>query len=129
MSSEPLTGSFDFPDGSNYTGQYTRDDSGVIKRHGHGHFKGQGFEIQGDFEADHPVNAVLTFSSDIKYEGTFEQGKFSGMGTMTWPTSAKYEGAWANGQPHGEGKFTDAEGREYVGVFVNGTGPGLHAVQ
>ncbi|KAL0231847.1 hypothetical protein GEMRC1_011251 [Eukaryota sp. GEM-RC1] len=127
---ETLSGTFEYPDGSTYVGEYIRNESNEILKHGSGLYKSNSFTFEGEFDNDLHINGTLSFSSGCVYQGQFDNGKYSGTGIMTWPSGACYSGVWFDGQPHGEGTFTSAEKTEFVGHFHKGTGPGLfHAVQ
>lgn len=60
-------------------------------------------------------------TKELTYEGTFQQGKFSGTGTMKILHKGTYEGRFSCGQFDGKGKFTWAcGGKIYVGTWKNG---------
>jgi hypothetical protein len=47
---------------------------------------------------------------DGRYEGNFEKGEKSGLGTMTDASGKKYEGSFLRNKPNGKGKVYDEKG-------------------
>lgn len=55
----------------------------------------------------------------MKYEGTFQNDKFHGTGTMTLANSTIYSGDWVDGMYSGNGILKFADGNVYEGGFLN----------
>ncbi|CAF1064768.1 unnamed protein product [Rotaria sordida] len=90
-----MQGTFRYPDGSEYTGEWNEDG----QRHGLGQ---------------------LTFSDQAKYRGRFENGLFSGLGSISYPDGSKYDGEFSQGRYHGLGVFTRCDGMKYEGQLHEG---------
>eukprot|EP01054_Gregarina_sp_Poly1_P000628 Gregarina_sp_Poly_1__627@NODE_1149_length_4941_cov_18_598687_g187_i3_p2_GENE_NODE_1149_length_4941_cov_18_598687_g187_i3NODE_1149_length_4941_cov_18_598687_g187_i3_p2_ORF_typecomplete_len472_score41_98MORN/PF02493_20/1_4e02MORN/PF02493_20/0_00079MORN/PF02493_20/0_00052MORN/PF02493_20/0_021MORN/PF02493_20/5_2MORN/PF02493_20/0_0068MORN/PF02493_20/1_1e06MORN/PF02493_20/0_11MORN/PF02493_20/0_017MORN/PF02493_20/0_25MORN/PF02493_20/1_7e03_NODE_1149_length_4941_cov_18_598687_g187_i330014416 len=56
----------------------------------------------------------------LRYEGDFVDGLFSGVGRMTKASGETYVGEWFQGKQHGHGKMTWKNGRCFLGRFSNG---------
>jgi hypothetical protein len=52
------------------------------------------------------------------YDGHWERGVFSGLGTCVWYNGDKYEGEWLDGFAHGLGRYTFVNGDVYEGNIV-----------
>jgi hypothetical protein len=60
------------------------------------------------------------FPNGDKYDGAFEENKFSGKGKLTMANGDNHDGEWKNGMKHGEGIFTMAKtGKQIRGVWEN----------
>ncbi|KAL3278690.1 hypothetical protein HHI36_016226 [Cryptolaemus montrouzieri] len=111
MTGVAATGGHRYKDGSHYVGTWNADG----KPHGEGHF---------------------LFKSGIRYSGTFEDGKFSGLGSLVFPDGAsffqtgiyRYEGEFLKGWFHGYGTFWRADGMRFEGEFRGGQIHGLGRV-
>jgi len=120
-------GSFTFPDGSKYEGEWMSKE-GKQMRHGHGRFVDAAEEqiYEGEWVEDAMHGrGCFRYASSAKYEGEFEANKYQGHGTYTFPDGSFYTGPFVNNQMHGNGCFTDTQGVEWKGRFYNGAGPGL----
>ena len=84
-------GTYNFPDGSKYVGEYK-----------HGKRKGQG---------------TYAFANGNKYVGELRDGEFDGQGTFTFVNGDKYVGDWKDSKRNGQGTFTIAGGEQYVGEW------------
>jgi len=62
----------------------------------------------------------MSFFDERSYEGEFKDGKFHGMGTMTYPNGDKYTGDWQKGAPSGQGTLTLPDGRHHTGQYKDG---------
>jgi hypothetical protein len=51
------------------------------------------------------------------YEGSFQEGKIQGLGTMDFPNGDRYSGEWRNHMRQGKGRYKFATGDEYIGAF------------
>ena len=87
-------GTFTFPDGRKYIGEF-KD----------GRSNGQG---------------TSTFPDDKKYVGEFKDGRSNGQGTFTFPNGTKYVGGFKVGKQNGQGTLTYPNGSKYVGEFKDG---------
>ena len=92
-------GSWTFPNGDKYVGEY-RDG----KSNGQGTFY---FLADNQFKGD-------------KYVGEYKDGKPNGQGTYTFANGAKYVGEFKDFNKHGQGTFTFANGDKYVGESKDG---------
>lgn len=54
------------------------------------------------------------------YKGNFDDGEFSGSGTVRAGDGTVYEGNWKNGMPHGKGKQVFPAGGTYIGDWAQG---------
>lgn len=54
------------------------------------------------------------------YDGEFQEGKKSGMGTFKWTDGRSYTGMWKENKRHGYGKSIDRSGQSTEGVWSNG---------
>lgn len=88
------TGTFQFANGDQYTGQWTG-----------GQPNGKG---------------AYYFKSKERYEGAFRNGKFEGQGTMFYPDGARYVGNWRNNRKHGAGKLVAPTGAVTQGTWADG---------
>ncbi len=87
--SGPCFGTYEYPSGDKYLGQY-RDG----KRNGQGTF---------------------TFANGEKYLGQWKDDKYSGQGTFTHTSGEIYVGQWKDNKKNGQGISTFADGRKYLG--------------
>lgn len=94
LRNEPIEGTYTYPDGKIYTGQWK-----FRERNGWGRLR-------------YPDGRV--------YEGDFKSGLRSGKGVMIWPDGRRYEGNFVGGNRTGEGKMIYPDGRVYNGNFLNG---------
>lgn len=117
-------GTFTFPDGSSYTGEFAVMDGtdGPSKvRNGRGTYSSLSEKYTGQWVNDRMSGeGVYTFASGAVYSGGFQDGFFHGFGTYTWADGAKYVGNWLQSKMHGEGMYTDANKVENKGTFYNG---------
>lgn len=63
----------------------------------------------------------------VKYEGSWVEGKRSGVGKITFPNGDRYHGLWDNGRPHGEGTYYYSNGDLYSGNWERGVKSGKGA--
>lgn len=116
------SGTFTFPDGSTYSGEYSTDASGAKLRSGKGVYTSMSEKYTGGWEADKMHGeGVYTFASGAVYQGGFSDGFFHGMGTYTWPDGARYTGNWLQSKMHGDGAYIDAQKIESRGFWYNGS--------
>ena len=115
------SGTFTFPDGSSYSGEFTTDASGAKVRSGKGLYTSLSEKYLGGWAADRMSGeGVYTFASGAVYQGGFLDGFFHGFGTYTWPDGARYAGNWLQSKMHGEGVYVDAQQIESKGFWYNG---------
>jgi hypothetical protein len=70
---------------------------------------------------------TYVYSSGMRYEGEWKNGKRDGQGTLTYTDGSKYTGGWKNNRMHGEGIKTYASkhlSMEYIGEWKNGNKDG-----
>ncbi|XP_064630392.1 MORN repeat-containing protein 4-like [Lineus longissimus] len=89
------TGTYKYPDGSEYAGEWSE----VGMRHGLGH---------------------MTFLDGSMYTGRFDAGLCSGLGVMVFADGSRYEGEFMMGKYNGVGVFTRCDGMKFEGEFKNG---------
>lgn len=104
------------------------DGQGTLNSYSHGQLESQ---TEGIFrEGREPVNVVirtyLRGSLMAVYRGGYEDGRFSGQGTIELFERngfrfRRYTGQWRNGVEHGLGEETDAEGNVKAGRWQDGT--------
>jgi len=82
-----MQGTYRYPDGSEYTGRQTRRSTSELS-----------FILflfcfkKGEWNEDGQRHGLgqLIFSDQAKYRGRFENGLFSGLGSITYPDGSKY---------------------------------------
>ena len=92
MKTNPKKGTYTFPDGSTYVGEYKGGN-----RHGQG---------------------TYTYPDGRKYVGEYKDGKQHEQGTFTFPDGGKYVGGWRDNKPW-NGTVYDKHGIEN-GTVKNG---------
>lgn len=104
-------GSFSWPDGSTYCGQFLggmADGDGTHKecngRTYIGQFKGNKRHGHGTF----------LFPDGRVYDGQYANNDKCGKGVMSWPTGCRYEGQWSAGKQHGFGFMVSEYGEKRV---------------
>ena len=113
-------GTFAFPDGSIYVGDYLENLS-VRTRDGEGTFTFGPESYVGSWLNDvYHGKGKYKFASGSVYEGSFVNGLFDGEGTYTFPDGAVYKGWWKQNNMHGKGEYTDSRGVKWGGNFFNG---------
>ncbi|KAL3936910.1 MAG: hypothetical protein SGBAC_007865 [Bacillariaceae sp.] len=81
-----------------------------------------GMEYEGGFldNLKHGLG-VITYPDGRVYDASFQLGKMSHKGHLTWPDGCKYWGHWNDdGVPHGRGKKVFTDGSIYDGEFEDG---------
>uniref|UniRef100_A0A7S1C5G3 MORN repeat-containing protein 5 n=1 Tax=Bicosoecida sp. CB-2014 TaxID=1486930 RepID=A0A7S1C5G3_9STRA len=115
------TGTFVYPDGSRYEGEWASDVDGVRRREGQGTFDDGVERYEGSWVADKmDGQGKFVFATGAVYEGGFADNVFSGSGRYEWKDGATYEGGWRQGRMHGDGTYVDPEGVSWAGEFYNG---------
>ncbi|CAM9492702.1 unnamed protein product [Lampetra fluviatilis] len=122
-----LSGSYVFPNGDKYEGEYSKSEDGVMERHGTGTHRTAGGSIYtGQWKHDKMEGTGrLVYLSGAVYQGSFHDNMYHGTGTYTWPSGVKYIGSFQHNKLKGEGMFTDTEGQEWTGMFHKKAAPGL----
>ena len=89
--------------------------------------KNGSLEFEGDIEegvGEHMITGLGKYYSRgiLRYEGSFEKGKYHGIGKSYWDNSnIRYEGSFVKGTIHGTGKSYHEDGTlEYEGDFEKG---------
>jgi hypothetical protein len=115
------SGSFSFPDGSRYEGEYSHIGEASKMRHGKGSYVNGPERYSGEWSGD-KMNGQGTyeFASGAVYKGHFRQGMFDGEGTYRFADGASYTGMWHANKMHGSGEYMDAEKVKWAGEFFNG---------
>jgi hypothetical protein len=90
----PLKGTYTYPDGKVYTGQWE-----FYERNGRG---------------------TLKYPDGRFYEGEFKSGLRTGKGVMIWPDGRRYVGDFLRGNRTGKGIMIYPDGRVYRGDFLDG---------
>jgi hypothetical protein len=74
---------------------------------------------------------VYTWPDGRRYDGSWKDGTFHGLGVHTWPNGGKYVGQYKFGLKHGYGVYDWSDGSKYEGQFAigkrNGQGAQLNA--
>lgn len=116
-----MEGTFSFPDGSSYTGEYTTSENGVKVRNGKGSYVNISEKYVGCWVNDKMSGeGMYQFASGAVYQGKFQDGLFSGYGKYSWPDGAVYAGDWLLNKMHGSGTYVDANKVESKGTWYNG---------
>jgi S1-C subfamily serine protease len=68
-----------------------------------------------------------THESGPKYVGEYREGKYHGLGTLTFPSGNQYVGNFLAGDFHGQGNYAFFGGAGYIGRFQHGTYSGQGA--
>eukprot|EP00980_Cylindrotheca_fusiformis_P012833 scaffold3169_cov107-Cylindrotheca_fusiformis.AAC.3 len=81
-----------------------------------------GLEYEGGFFDNHKHGlGIVKYPDGRVYDTSFQLGKMSGKGHISWPDGSKYWGHWnGDGIPHGRGKQEFSDGRVYDGEFEKG---------
>jgi len=121
-----LTGSFCFPNGDKYSGEYTNDANGMC-RNGQGtHTYANGKVYVGAWKGDKiHGQGCLSFPNGSKYEGAFVDNAFNGDGVYFWEDGSKFKGKFSNNKLVGQGEYTDTNNRIWVGNFQEKVAIGL----
>lgn len=118
---EIKSGAFIFKeDGARYEGEFVEVE-GERVRQGFGRLTFGPEEYEGRWECDHLVEGKIRFATGAEYEGSLENGRFSGKGRYSWPDGSLYVGNWRDNKMHGEGRYTDNRAVDWDGQFFNGT--------
>ena len=114
------TGTFAFPDGSMYVGDYVEVD-GVKTREGEGTLTMGAESYCGCWVGD-KMNGKgkYKFAGGNTYEGIFAEGMFDGEGTYVFNDGGIYKGLWKQNSMHGMGEYTDTNQTKWAGEFFNG---------
>ena len=113
-------GSFIFPDGSKYTGDYV-DTGGTKVREGDGLYIFGAESYKGGWANDQMSGkGKYKFASGNIYDGKFANGMFEGQGQYTFSDGATYVGSWKQNNMHGNGEYTDTNNVKWNGTFFNG---------
>jgi hypothetical protein len=76
----------------------------------------------------HILHAWQVWADGRVYDGHWERGVFSGLGTCVWYNGDKYEGEWLDGFAHGLGRYTFVNGDVYEGNIVQDKFQGYGAI-
>ena len=115
------SGSFSFPDGSVYNGEFVTGADGVKARKGKGTYTSAAESYNGTWDNDkQDGQGVYKFNSGAVYKGSFSGGCFHGQGLYTFADGACYNGMWSMNKMHGSGVYVDAQKIQYKGSFFNG---------
>ena len=78
-------------------------------------------------ECDRKINPIYwnncigneIVKNGAEYEGRFMNGKWDGIGKLTWKNGDVYEGEWKEDKKEGQGKYTWKNGDIYQGEWAN----------
>ncbi|KAJ3274170.1 kti12, chromatin associated [Terramyces sp. JEL0728] len=116
------TGSFIFPDGSKYDGEY-REVDGSIYRHGLGAYECVQTQTTytGQWELDKMSGkGKIEFVSGDSYDGMWKENQYNGQGTYTWSTTEKLGGEWIDNCVQGLGIYDDEGKIKWAGEVAKG---------
>jgi len=66
------------------------------------------------------LRSSRTSAGGSKYEGSWKDGSFRGLGVFTWDDGSRYEGSFVNDQFHGKGaKFNPDGSLDFEGMWWN----------
>ena len=117
LRNDPIEGTYTFPDGKVYTGQWE-----FRERSGRGTLKyPDGRVYEGEFKSGlRTGKGVMIWPNGRRYEGDFVRGKRTGKGVITYPDGRVYTGDFEDGERTGRGVVTLPNGERLEGQFVNG---------
>lgn len=121
-----LSGTYVFPNGDRYEGEYIQTDGGIV-RYGKGkQTTTDGTVYDGEWCDDKMTGkGTLSHPSGSVYEGEFVRNQFHGTGKYMWPNGSFYDGDFVENKLEGKGYFTDTEGQVWTGQFRYKAAPGL----
>ncbi|XP_026217268.1 MORN repeat-containing protein 2 isoform X1 [Anabas testudineus] len=127
LSAAATKGSYVFPNGDRYEGDYSRSATGVILRSGTGkHISANGILYTGEWHEDKMHGrGTLQHPSGALYEGEFKDNMYHGTGIYTFPDGSTYKGHFYENRLEGEGAFTDTKGLVWTGEFHGKAALGL----
>uniref|UniRef100_K3X194 Uncharacterized protein n=1 Tax=Globisporangium ultimum (strain ATCC 200006 / CBS 805.95 / DAOM BR144) TaxID=431595 RepID=K3X194_GLOUD len=106
---------FGSSDKKQYEGEWEEDEP-----HGVGVVECATYKLVGQFvrgkECGH---GAMSFANGESYEGYFEDGFFSGLGTYVHRDGGKYEGHFVKSKRHGKGRRVFANGGQYDGDWAD----------
>ena len=108
-------GTFWWPDGSKYVGQFKVD---LLSGQG-AYAWPDGFKYVGEFRDNRPNGrGTFTFADGAEYAGEFKDGNYNGQGTFRSPAGITEQGEFRDGMPYRvSGTKTLAEGTVEVGTW------------
>ena len=113
----PIKGTYTYPDGKVYTGQwefYERNGRGTLK-YPDGRF------YEGEFKSGlRTGKGVMIWPDGRRYVGDFLRGNRTGKGIMIYPDGRVYRGDFLDGERSGSGVMTLSNGERLEGQFVDG---------
>ena len=116
-------GTFTWPDGSTYEGEFRYD-----VMHGKGIHNARGpiageNRYEGRFYRDQKCGfGVMRYASQLCYRGTWLRDQREGVGVLTWPNGSHYIGFFHWGYAWGPGIFVDPNGTGFIGWWNNNNG-------
>ena len=114
---DPIEGTYTYPDGKVYTGQWQ-----FRERNGWGTLKyPDGRFYEGEFMSGlRNGKGVMIWPDDRRYVGEFVRGNRAGKGIMIYPDGRVYRGDFLDGERSGSGVMTFPNGERLEGQFVDG---------
>jgi len=115
-------GTYSFPDGSSYEGDWKDDKYYEGEYHGQGTYTyPDGRMYVGEFkDGEKNGQGTYTYPYGNKYVGEYKDGEKNGQGTYSFPDGEKYEGEFKDDKRNGQGTLTYPNGEKYVGEFKDG---------
>lgn len=116
------TGTFKFPNGDLYEGEYGAHRIGIIWREGQGKYTthdGQVYEsIWKDDKLSEDTDVTINYSNGAKYEGKVSKNKYSGPGTYTLESDMMVSCQFRENKPIEEVTLIDVDGNLWVGLYL-----------
>lgn len=114
------TGSFKFPNGDEYEGEYGAHRIGIIWREGSGKYTthdGQVYEgVWKDDKLQEDTNITANYPNGAKYEGKISKSKYSGPGVYTLENGMIVSCKFRENKPVEDVTLVDVNGNFWVGL-------------
>ncbi|XP_060576457.1 LOW QUALITY PROTEIN: MORN repeat-containing protein 1-like, partial [Ruditapes philippinarum] len=112
-----LSGTFVFPNGDKYEGEYIQEDGSYHQKRARCSYnKTDGSVYDGEWaNGQNEWNGKLSHHLAHSIQGEFVNNQFHGHGVYTWPNGSSYEGEFHENRLEGKGNFTDTENQMWTG--------------